>query len=51
MLVSTPGAHGDIRVLKSPEYGTEIPLTIVPMLRVGMPFVTLCVTQQLCDVR
>ncbi|MCF5209008.1 hypothetical protein GIW37_14380, partial [Pseudomonas syringae] len=26
-------------------------MTIVPMLRVGMQFVTLCVTQRFCDVR
>ncbi|RMV76617.1 hypothetical protein ALP05_02011, partial [Pseudomonas caricapapayae] len=26
-------------------------MTIVPMLRVGMPFVTLCVTQRFCGVR
>ncbi|KPW59430.1 hypothetical protein ALO95_05024 [Pseudomonas syringae pv. antirrhini] len=25
-------------------------MTIVPMLRVGMQFVTLCVTQRFCDV-
>ncbi|RMU71115.1 hypothetical protein ALP23_04457, partial [Pseudomonas syringae pv. apii] len=30
---------------------TFSPLTIVPMLRVGMPFVTLRVTQGFCDVR
>ncbi|MQQ37847.1 hypothetical protein GE543_26800, partial [Pseudomonas sp. SZ57] len=26
-------------------------MTIVPMLRVGMQFVTLCVTRRFCDVR
>ncbi|PBQ10215.1 hypothetical protein CCL08_24705 [Pseudomonas congelans] len=29
----------------------QIQLIIVPMLRVGLQFVTLCVTQRFCDIR
>ena len=37
--------------MESPKYRADTTLTIVPMLRVGMQFVTLCVTQGFCDVR